>query len=77
MLYRYLSNYSGRSLSTSRGTVFTDDSSISSYAKDAVYAMKNIGVIGGYSDGSFHPRGYATRAEVAVMFQRLYEWMNG
>ena len=76
MLYRYLTNYAGKSLSKS-SEKFADDDKISSYAKDAVYAMKNIGVIGGYSDGQFSPRRYATRAEVAVMFQRLYEWMNG
>ena len=75
MFYRYLKNYSDRTLSTSAET-FKDDASISSYAKEAVYAMKNIGVVGGYSDGSFNPRGSATRAEVATMFQRLYNWMN-
>lgn len=76
LLYRYLSNYSGKSLSTTVGTKFSDHSSISSYAVDAVYAMKNIGIINGYTDGSFKPKGYATRAEVAAMFERLSEWMN-
>ena len=74
MLYRYLKNYAGKSLSTS-ATSFTDDSSIASYAKDAVYAMKNIGIVNGYTDGSFKPQGYATRAEVATMFQRLYDYV--
>ena len=76
MLYRYLKNYTGISLSTS-ASAFTDDASISSYARDAVYAMKNLGIVGGYLDGSFKPKGYATRAEVATMFQRLYELMHG
>lgn len=77
MLYRYLTNYVGRSLSASSADKFSDDSKISSYARDAVYAMQNIGVVGGYSDGTFSPRRYATRAEVAVMFERLYEYLNG
>ena len=77
MLYRYLKNYAGKELSTSAGTKFSDDSSIASYAKDAVYAMKNIGVVTGYTDGSFKPQGNATRAEVAVMFQRMYEYVHG
>lgn len=76
MLYRYLKNYSGKSLSTSQSTKFTDHSKIRSYAVDAVYAMQNIGVIDGYPDGSFKPTKYATRAEVATIFENLYEWMN-
>ena len=76
MLYRYLKNYAGKSMSTA-ATAFTDDASISSYAKEAVYAMKNIGIVAGYTDGSFKPQAYATRAEVAVMFQRLYEYVYG
>ena len=76
MLYRYLKNYVGKSLSTA-ATAFTDDASISSYAREAVYALKNIGIVNGYTDGSFKPKGNATRAEVAVMFQRLYEYMYG
>ena len=76
IFYRYAKNYSGKTLST-KTTAFTDDSKIASYAKDAVHAMKKIGVITGYTDGSFNPTGYATRAEVAAMFQRMYEWLYG
>ena len=75
MLYRYLTYYCGKSLSSSSAK-FTDDDSISSYAKTAVYAMKNIGIVNGYTDGSFKPGGYATRAEVAVMFERLYDYLH-
>ena len=76
ILYRYLSNYTTKELSTAlSGGIFADDSSIAAYARDAVYAMKNIGVISGYTDGTFRPTGYATRAEVATMFQRLYEYL--
>ena len=76
MFYRYLKNYTDKQLSTA-ASAFKDDSSISDYAKEAVYALKNIGIVGGYSDGTFNPKGNATRAEVATMFQRLYNWMRG
>jgi hypothetical protein len=77
ILYRYLTSYLGKSLSTSASSTFKDNSKISSYAKNAVYAMKNIGVIQGDTSGNFNPTAYATRAEVATMFMNLYNWMNG
>ena len=76
MMYRYLTNYLGRELS-SQSSTFKDDSSIAGYAKTAVYAMKNIGVVNGYQDGTFRPRGSATRAEVAKMFASLYNYLYG
>ena len=45
--------------------------------EEKVYAMKSIGVVNGYSDGSFRPKGYATRAEVATMFGNLYTYLYG
>ena len=44
-----------------------DDSDISEYAKEAVYALKNAGVINGYEDGSFRPKNNANRAETVQM----------
>ena len=76
LLYRYLTDYLGKSLSTS-GSAFADDDSISSYARNAVYAMRKIGIVTGYTDNTFRPRSYATRAEVATMFQRLSNYING
>lgn len=74
LLYNYITKYLGKSISTTAGSPFTDDAKISTYAKNAVYAMKNIGVVNGYTSGSFRPQGYATRAEVATMFKLLYDW---
>ena len=42
---------------------FADEDRISSYAKEAVYNMKKLGVISGYEDGTFLPENNATRAE--------------
>lgn len=49
---------------------FTDDGQIADYAKSSVYAMKSMGIISGFEDGSFCPSGYATRAEAAVMIYK-------
>lgn len=76
VLYRYLTSYCGKSLSSGSAT-FKDESSIKDYAKTAVHALANIGVINGYTDGSFQPLGYATRAEVATMFTRLDNYLKG
>lgn len=76
LLYRYLTNYLGKTVSDS-GTAFADDADISSYAKTAVHAMRSIGVVGGYPDNSFKPKANATRAEVATMFRNLYNYLNG
>ena len=76
LIYNYLTAYKGRSLSAGT-TQFSDDGNIADYAKTAVYAMKQIGVISGYTDGSFCPRNTATRAEVATIFMNLYNYLNG
>lgn len=48
-----------------------------SYYDNAVGEMYDIGVIKGNPDGSFNPGGYVTRADVAVMLQRLRDEMTG
>lgn len=75
LMYRYLTNYLGKSLPTN-GTAFSDEAGISSYAKTAVYAMRAIGVVNGYPDNTFLPKSYATRAEVAKMFENLSAYLN-
>lgn len=53
---------------------FTDDDEISDYAKDAVYAVKEKGVISGLGDGRFAPKMFATRAQAAKI---IYMGMGG
>lgn len=50
---------------------FTDDYEISSWAREAVYYTQQAGIINGMPDGSFKPKGTATRAEVATIFMNL------
>jgi len=51
--------------------IFNDDSEISSYAKDAVYTLKNLGVLNGTGNGNFEPKRSVTRAECAKIVYEL------
>lgn len=54
------------------GEIFADDSSISDYAKEAVYNMKKLGIVNGVGDNMFAPKMHATRAQTAkMMFEML------
>ena len=52
---------------------FSDSYSITSGYTNAVSLMQQSGVINGYPDGSFKPKGNATRAEVSVMLMRFLD----
>ena len=51
--------------------VFDDDGDISEYAKNAVYFMKQIGIINGIGNNLFAPRATATRAQVGKMIYEM------
>lgn len=55
--------------------VFTDASSISEWAKDAVKAVQLSGIINGKPDGSFDPQGQSTRAEASKIIRMIMEKM--
>ena len=55
----------GLSVSTVMATSFTDDASISSWAKSSVESLVSQGVIQGYADGRFGPQDNMTRAQFA------------
>lgn len=46
--------------------IFTDTN------EDAPHALSEIGVIGGYPDGTFRPNGSLTRAELSAIVSRIY-----
>ena len=54
---------------------FADKGDISDYAGTAMASMVKAGIIQG-SNGNVNPKGFATRAEVAVMCARLVELMK-
>ena len=56
------------------GTVadkFSDDDKISDYAKEAVYYLKEKGIINGRGNNLFEPKGTATRAEAAKIIYNV------
>ncbi|MEE1043820.1 MAG: S-layer homology domain-containing protein, partial [Clostridia bacterium] len=59
-------------ISTNRDK-FTDDTNISTYAYDAVYTMKALGIINGYETGDFNPNGQLTRAEAAKVISMVMD----
>lgn len=54
-------------------TTFSDDSQISAYAKDKVYKLQQIGVVGG-DGGAFRPKDFLTKGEAAALLYRLWEY---
>lgn len=55
---------------------FSDVDSIAPYAEEAVSALVGMEIINGYEDGSFNPRGTATRAEAAKVIWGVYQSLN-
>ncbi|WP_079908468.1 S-layer homology domain-containing protein [Paenibacillus sp. 32352] len=53
---------------------FTDQTSISGWAKEATAQAVNAGIINGMTDRTFVPAEHATRAEAAVMVKRLLQY---
>jgi hypothetical protein len=72
MLYRAM-QISGQTVSASLSNLnsFSDGGQISSYARDAVSAMFQLGIISGDNAGKFNPTKSLTRAEVAVILHQV------
>lgn len=58
---------------TLQAVTFADNAQISSWAKDAVRAMQQAGILAGKNGNKFDPKGTATRAEVATVLRRFVE----
>lgn len=56
---------------------YTDEADISAYAKEAATAFGSAGIITGMPDGSFMPKDFSTRAQAAVMLDRLMQKVRG
>lgn len=55
---------------------FTDNDAIAPYAYTAISELVGLKILNGYEDGSFNPRGTATRAEAAKMIWGVYQILN-
>ncbi|MNC20503.1 Endo-1,4-beta-xylanase A precursor [compost metagenome] len=71
LLTRALALAGHRADGSAAAAAFTDGSSVSSWAKDAVGAAQAAGLVNGLEDGSFRPQAQATRAEAAAMIKRF------
>jgi len=58
------------------GHSFSDEADCAGYAKDAIDAFFQAGIIAGYPDGSFRPTGEATKAEVAAIIVRFIKLLG-
>lgn len=71
ILYRALGDQNSKAVLS-----FTDVDNIAGYAEDAIAELVGLGVLNGYEDGSFKPRGTATRAEAAKTIWGIYQILN-
>ncbi len=55
---------------------FTDNDAIAPYAYTAISELVGLEILNGYEDGSFNPRGTATRAEAAKVIWGVYQILN-
>ncbi len=70
VLYRYALSQGKDMEVTGVATSFEDNDEISGWAKDAVKWSVGKGLLSGNDNGVLDPKGKATRAEVATIFQR-------
>ena len=56
-----------------QANTFADDAKISAYAKDAVKAIQQTGIINGKDNNRLDPQGNATRAEASTILRRFVE----
>jgi hypothetical protein len=66
----------GVTLPVLSGETFPDQALIADYAKDAVSMLRQLGIIGGRTDGSFDPKAYATREETAKIICGVIDYAN-
>lgn len=74
ILYNYM-KYKGYEIPESQSKSFADESEISSWALEAVQALRGIGIVLGKPDNLFDPKATATRAEEATIFVRFVEYL--
>ena len=72
MIYRYAQYKDLDTTHDADGwTAFEDSASIGNFAKDAVAWAAENGVVNGYTNGTFKPRGTATRGHVAQVMMKF------
>ncbi len=64
----------GAPITEGGGTVFIDNSEISSWANGSVYRLQSAGLLKGSPSGEFNPKDNLTRGELSAILQRLIEY---
>jgi len=77
MLYRFVQTQELELPEVEDPISFKDEDSVSSYAKSAVEYCTSVGLVAGYTDGSFHPKDTATRAQAATILMRFGKALEG
>ena len=67
-----LANYAGLS-SSGNSAAFNDDSEIAPWAKSAVYACRDLGIVTGMGGNTFAPKSNAQRAQACTMVLKAYD----
>lgn len=55
---------------------FSDQKKISDWAKEAVADVAGLGIMNGMGDGTFQPKGTATRAQAAVILTKVHQQIH-
>ncbi len=74
MLLRYIEYKKFEYETFQKAPVWADEAEISDYAKEAVDTLCFLGIIKGKENNIVDPKGYITRAEVAVVIQRMMNY---
>ena len=61
-------------LDTSKLDAFSDAGLIADYAREGITGMVTEGIVKGNADGTINPLGNTTRAEAAVIMDRILNW---
>lgn len=77
MLYRYVNEVLAlNSEATGELSSFPDSGDISSWASEGLSWAVGAGILNGDTEGNLNPLGYATRAETAIMLNRLVDFIG-
>lgn len=71
MIYNYQTHITHFAFGETGSLSYVDEYDVSSYAKEAVYALTENGIFQGYLDGSFSPTKSISRAEAAVILSKM------
>lgn len=73
MVHNFAKAFGRKMNAVQEKVTFTDEASIAKYAAQSVAVCQQAGVISGYKDGTFKPKGVATRAEAAALYSNFLQ----